>query len=211
MFLVGTVIAMGSYTVFIGSCSKALKEKVPRITKKLTWASSLVAIGLGCVTSVEVIMVILLTIPLPNFLRKGLISVARCLLKPFITITPFCFFLLMDIYWKYETRPSCDVVDDSCTLLEHLRHQKSNVTSQRNGLLVASALVFYWLLYSVTKIVDRNNQLNQMVERLKSKDQSSFSVSPFVFVSNCVVKFLVFVFFISVCFSSLYSLYLSGD
>ncbi|CAA7017522.1 unnamed protein product [Microthlaspi erraticum] len=46
MFLVGTVIAMGSYTVFIGSCSKALKEKVPRITKKLTWASSLVAIGL---------------------------------------------------------------------------------------------------------------------------------------------------------------------
>ncbi|CAA7021961.1 unnamed protein product [Microthlaspi erraticum] len=47
MFLVGTVIAMGSYTVFIGSCSEALKEKVPRITEKLTWASSLVAIGLG--------------------------------------------------------------------------------------------------------------------------------------------------------------------
>ncbi|CAN6970750.1 unnamed protein product [Brassica rapa subsp. trilocularis] len=47
MFLLGTVIAMGSYTVFIGSCSEALKEKVPRITEKLTWASSLVAIGLG--------------------------------------------------------------------------------------------------------------------------------------------------------------------
>ncbi|CAN8271322.1 unnamed protein product [Cochlearia groenlandica] len=47
MFLIGTVIAMGSYTVFIGSCSEALKEKVPRITEKLTWASSLVAIGLG--------------------------------------------------------------------------------------------------------------------------------------------------------------------
>ncbi|KAK9129421.1 hypothetical protein Sjap_009908 [Stephania japonica] len=47
MFLVGTVIAMGSYTVFIGSCSQALKERVPRITEKLTWASSLVAIGLG--------------------------------------------------------------------------------------------------------------------------------------------------------------------
>ncbi|EOA16880.1 hypothetical protein CARUB_v10005106mg [Capsella rubella] len=47
MFLVGTVIAMGSYTAFIGSCSEALKEKVPRITEKLTWASSLVAIGLG--------------------------------------------------------------------------------------------------------------------------------------------------------------------
>ncbi|CAH8391852.1 unnamed protein product [Eruca vesicaria subsp. sativa] len=47
MFLLGTVIAMGSYTVFIGSCSEALKDKVPRITEKLTWASSLVAIGLG--------------------------------------------------------------------------------------------------------------------------------------------------------------------
>ncbi|XP_009106209.2 uncharacterized protein LOC103831976 [Brassica rapa] len=47
MFLVGTVVAMGSYTAFIGSCSEALKEKVPRITEKLTWVSSLVAIGLG--------------------------------------------------------------------------------------------------------------------------------------------------------------------
>ncbi|KAE9620326.1 hypothetical protein Lalb_Chr01g0001931 [Lupinus albus] len=47
MFLFGTVFAMGSYTVFIGSCSQALKERVPRITEKLTWASSLVAIALG--------------------------------------------------------------------------------------------------------------------------------------------------------------------
>ncbi|KAL6514505.1 Chloroplast protein FOR GROWTH AND FERTILITY 2 [Orobanche gracilis] len=47
MFLVGTVIAMGSYTVFIGSCSQALKERVPRITEKLTWVSSLIAIVLG--------------------------------------------------------------------------------------------------------------------------------------------------------------------
>ncbi|CAN1276575.1 Chloroplast protein FOR GROWTH AND FERTILITY 2 [Linum perenne] len=47
MFLVGTVIAMGCYTVFIGSCSEALKDRVPRITEKLTWASSLIAITLG--------------------------------------------------------------------------------------------------------------------------------------------------------------------
>ncbi|EYU40442.1 hypothetical protein ABFS82_14G121900 [Erythranthe guttata] len=47
MFLVGTVFAMGSYTVFIGSCSQALKDRIPRITEKLTWASSLVAIALG--------------------------------------------------------------------------------------------------------------------------------------------------------------------
>ena len=47
MFLVGTVVAMGRYTVVIGSCSEALKDRVPRITEKLTWASSLVAIALG--------------------------------------------------------------------------------------------------------------------------------------------------------------------
>ncbi|KAF6163814.1 hypothetical protein GIB67_016154 [Kingdonia uniflora] len=47
MFLLGTVFSMGSYTVFIGSCSQALKERIPRITEKLTWASSLVAIALG--------------------------------------------------------------------------------------------------------------------------------------------------------------------
>ncbi|KAF5201780.1 high-affinity nickel-transport family protein [Thalictrum thalictroides] len=47
MFLLGTVFSMGSYTVFIGSCSQALKERIPRITEKLTWASSLIAIALG--------------------------------------------------------------------------------------------------------------------------------------------------------------------
>ncbi|KAG0460428.1 hypothetical protein HPP92_020725 [Vanilla planifolia] len=47
MFLVGTVLAMGAYTVFIGSCSQALKERIPRITEKLTWAASLLAIFMG--------------------------------------------------------------------------------------------------------------------------------------------------------------------
>lgn len=47
MFLVGTVFAMGTYTVFIGSCSQALKERVPRITEKLTWAASFLAIFMG--------------------------------------------------------------------------------------------------------------------------------------------------------------------
>ncbi|WCJ39893.1 high-affinity nickel-transport family protein [Euphorbia peplus] len=47
MFLFGTVVAMGSYTVFLGSCSEALKDRIPRITEKLTWISSLVAITLG--------------------------------------------------------------------------------------------------------------------------------------------------------------------
>ncbi|RCV19892.1 hypothetical protein SETIT_4G012600v2 [Setaria italica] len=47
MFLVGTVVSMGSYTVFIGSCTEALKDRIPRITEKLTWAASLLAISMG--------------------------------------------------------------------------------------------------------------------------------------------------------------------
>lgn len=47
MFLVGTIVAMGSYTAFIGSCSSALKKRVPRITEGLSWGSSLIAIALG--------------------------------------------------------------------------------------------------------------------------------------------------------------------
>ncbi|KAI5073153.1 hypothetical protein GOP47_0011166 [Adiantum capillus-veneris] len=49
MFLLGTVVAMGSYTAFIGSCGQALQSRVPWITRRLTIGSSIVAIifGLG--------------------------------------------------------------------------------------------------------------------------------------------------------------------
>ncbi|GJP66316.1 hypothetical protein CLOP_g23223 [Closterium sp. NIES-67] len=47
LFLLGTVLAMGSYTAFIGSCSSALKERVPGFTKGLSWVAALMAIALG--------------------------------------------------------------------------------------------------------------------------------------------------------------------
>ncbi|XP_047333184.1 uncharacterized protein LOC124936709 [Impatiens glandulifera] len=124
---------------------------------------------LGYAAAAEAIMVLLLTIPGLNALRKGLVAVTRNLLKPFLSIVPFCLFLLMDIYWKYETRPNCES-SDSCTPTEHLRHQKSIMKSQRNALLIAAALTFYWLLYSVTHLVVRVEQLNQRVQRLKNQE-----------------------------------------
>ncbi|KAL6969994.1 hypothetical protein U1Q18_029703 [Sarracenia purpurea var. burkii] len=124
---------------------------------------------LGYAAAAEAIMVLLLTIPGLDALRKGLISVTRNLLKPFLSVVPFCLFLLMDIYWKYETRPSCES-PESCTPTDHLRHQKSIMKSQRNALLIAAALFFYWLLYSVTHLLVRLEHLNQRVERLKNQD-----------------------------------------
>ncbi|KAK1390098.1 Endoplasmic reticulum transmembrane protein [Heracleum sosnowskyi] len=124
---------------------------------------------LGYAAGAEAVMVLLLTIPGLDGLRKGLVAVTRNLLKPFLSIVPFCLFLLMDIYWKYETRPSCES-PGSCTPTEHLRHQKSMIKSQRNALLIASALLFYWLLFTVTRLVVQIEQLNQRVEKLKNQD-----------------------------------------
>ncbi|KAF6144643.1 hypothetical protein GIB67_006135 [Kingdonia uniflora] len=138
----------------------SLTSKPP--TMALEW------VVLGYAAAAEAVMVLLLTLPGFHPLRKGLTSVTKNLLKPFLSIVPFCLFLLMDIYWKYETRPSCE--DDSCTPTEYLRHQKSIMKSQRNALLIASALLFYWLLYSITHLVVRMEQLNDRVEKLKNQD-----------------------------------------
>ncbi|KAF2316826.1 hypothetical protein GH714_042167 [Hevea brasiliensis] len=108
--------------------------------------------------------------PGPPWTPPGMVAVTRNLLKPFVSVVPFCLFLLMDIYWKYETRPSCG--GNSCTPSEHLSQQKSIMKSQRNALLIAVALAFYWQLYSVTNLVVKIEQLNQRIEseRLKNKD-----------------------------------------
>ncbi|MCD7460667.1 hypothetical protein HAX54_044081, partial [Datura stramonium] len=124
---------------------------------------------LGYAAAAEAVMVILLTLPGTYPLRKGLLSVTRNLLKPFLSVVPFCMFLLLDIYWKYETRPNCKSAE-SCTPTELMRHQKSVVKSQRNALLIAAALMFYWLLYSVTRLVTRVEQLNQRVDKLQNQE-----------------------------------------
>eukprot|EP00250_Pteridium_aquilinum_P024320 c28915_g1_i1 orf=183-1325(-) len=53
MFLIGTIVAMGSYTAFLGSCGQALEKRLPWITQRLTIISSAVAIifGIGVLLS----------------------------------------------------------------------------------------------------------------------------------------------------------------
>ncbi|XP_020091066.1 uncharacterized protein LOC109712049 [Ananas comosus] len=123
----------------------------------------------GYVAGAEAIMLVLLTLPGLDALRRGLVAAVRSALKPLLAVVPFCLFLLMDIYWKYETRPTCDQ-EHACTPSEHLRHQKSIMKSQRNALLIAAALVLYWLLFSVTSLVVRIDQLNQRLEKLKRQE-----------------------------------------
>ena len=124
---------------------------------------------LGYIAAAEAVMLLLITLPGLDALRKGLVVVTRNALKPLLSVVPFCLFLLMDIYWKYETRPSCNL-EHSCTPSEYLRHQKSIMKSQRNAILIAAALVSYWLLFSVTQLVVKLQQANERVEKLKRQD-----------------------------------------
>lgn len=125
---------------------------------------------LGYAAAAEAVMLLLLTLPGLDPLRKGLLSVTKALLRPFLSIVPFCVFLLLDIYWKYETRPTCNS-PGACTPSESLRHQKSIMKSQRNGTLIASALLFYWVLYSMTNLVGRVEELKYRVQKLKDSNE----------------------------------------
>ncbi|VFQ88126.1 unnamed protein product [Cuscuta campestris] len=124
---------------------------------------------LGYAAGAEAIMVLLLTLPGLNPIRKGLISVTQSMLKPLSSIVPFGLFLMMDIYYKYETRPVCES-PEACSPSEHLRFHKSIIKSERNALLIASALFFYWMLYSVTNLLVRIDQLQQRLEKLRNQD-----------------------------------------
>ncbi|KAG9135721.1 hypothetical protein Leryth_002447 [Lithospermum erythrorhizon] len=124
----------------------------------------------------EAILLLLLTLPGLTPLRKGLISVTQSILKPMLSVVPFCLFLLADIYWKFEHMPTCSSAGN-CPPSDHLRHQKSVIKSQRNALLIVTALVFYWLLYSVTGLVVKIETLNKRVEKLKNQEYCSYKIS----------------------------------
>ncbi|CAM6051457.1 unnamed protein product [Sphagnum compactum] len=101
----------------------------------LEWAA------LGAVTAAEAIILILLTLPGTQGLRKGLIAVARTSLQPLLAVVPFALFLLLEIYWKYE----------------HLRSAKVRLAAWRNKIVTpnpssrASAMGFWsWVLSSST-------------------------------------------------------------
>ncbi len=42
--------------------------------------------------------------------------------------------------------------------------------SQRNALLIAAALLLYWILFSVTSLVVKLDHLQQRVDKLKKRD-----------------------------------------
>ncbi|MCO5583056.1 hypothetical protein L7F22_036963 [Adiantum nelumboides] len=127
----------------------------------LEWAVLAYTVG------AEALILLLVTLPGLERLRKGVIGVARSALQPLMAIIPFCLFLLLDIYWKFDNMPKC--TGPECTAAEHTKHQKSVMKSQRNAILVIAALLLYWLLYCATHMLVQIDRMSQQLKQLKQR------------------------------------------
>jgi hypothetical protein len=124
--------------------------------------------ALGVVTAAEAIILLLLTLPGTQGLRKGLIIVGRTSLQPLLGVVPFSLFLLLDIYLKVEYRPECRA--PNCSVAEQIRNDKFLFKSQRDTVLVLGALLLSWLLYRVTAMLVRMEHLSTQIKMLKPSD-----------------------------------------
>lgn len=124
-------------------------------------------IVLSYAVAAEAVILLFVTMPGLDRLRKGIILVARSSLQPLMAIIPFCLYLLLDIYWKFEHLPKCE--GPHCTVAEQTKHAKSIMKSQRNAVLVLAALVLYWLLYCVTRILVQLEKVHQEAKQLKQR------------------------------------------
>jgi len=123
---------------------------------------------LGFVAISEAMILMVLTMPGLDRLRKGVIKLSRSALQPLLTVVPFCMFLLLDIYWKYEVSPICE--GHVCSTVEHLRHERSLLKIQRNALLVTASLLLYWLIFRVTHLLVSLQQMSGQIKKLKGLD-----------------------------------------
>lgn len=128
----------------------------------LEWAA------LGAVTAAEALILLLLTMPGLTGMRRGLIAVARTALQPLLAVVPLALFLMLEIYWKYEHLPECS--GPMCSVAEKDRHSKSVIKSQRNAILVAGALLLYWVLYRITAMLVRMEKLDVQLQKLKDSE-----------------------------------------
>ncbi|KAH7652857.1 B-cell receptor-associated protein 29/31 [Dioscorea alata] len=125
---------------------------------------------LSYTAAAEATLLLLLTIPLLNPVRRSAAAASRAALKPLVALVPFSLFLLLDIYWKYEARPLCDNKGHGCNPTELIRYQKSLAKAQRNTVLIASALLMYWLLFAVSGFVVQLEHLEQRLQKLMNQD-----------------------------------------
>ena len=162
------LLALARSFVFVET-NLVQKREIYRVLKDrggaamaLEWAA------LGAVTAAEALILLLLTMPGLTGMRRGLIAVARTALQPLLAVVPLALFLMLEIYWKYEHLPECS--GPMCSVAEKDRHSKSVIKSQRNAILVAGALLLYWVLYRITAMLVRMEKLDVQLQKLKDSE-----------------------------------------
>lgn len=120
---------------------------------------------LGVVAAFEAILLILITFPGFTILRRQLIALSKAALQPLLAVVPYCFFLMLEIYWQWENMPECS--GSPCNVPEQDRLNKNAMRSQRNMLLVVATLLLYWILFRVTAILVRVEASNVQINKLK--------------------------------------------
>ncbi|EHA8587369.1 hypothetical protein COCNU_scaffold001984G000010 [Cocos nucifera] len=124
---------------------------------------------LGYAVAAEAVMLLLLTLPGLESLRVGLVTAVQGTLKPLLLLLPLCLFLVVQVCWQCVCWPP-GALENGCTHSNNLQHEKSLIESNLNAILIAIALLLYWLLFSITNLLVRVHQLGQQLETLKKKD-----------------------------------------
>lgn len=120
---------------------------------------------LGWIALAEALILLLVTLPGLDRVRKISIMVTATLLQPLMAVIPFCFYLLLDIYWKFERMPKCE--GGKCDAGEQFRREMGMMKNQRNFVLVLGTVLLYWLLYCVMRLLVQNEKLSQQIKQLK--------------------------------------------
>ncbi|GBG62578.1 hypothetical protein CBR_g31214 [Chara braunii] len=123
-------------------------------------------IAVASITALELLLLVVVSIPLPRKLRLRVAKVVEGLWRPIFAVIPFMVFQLAEVVVKFERRLICK--NDVCTSSDRDRFEKSMARAQRNGILTVVGLVCYWLLYRFITIQQCISQL----ENDKSKSDN---------------------------------------
>jgi hypothetical protein len=117
---------------------------------------------MGSVAILEAVILVFLSLPLPQALRKRTVWVVENSLQPMLAVVPFAIFQLTEVYLKWESRIRCAA--DVCTVTDRDRFERAMMKTQRNGVLAFSALLLYWILFRFCKTLKK---LTLLEDKLK--------------------------------------------
>eukprot|EP00268_Persea_americana_P029365 TRINITY_DN2840_c0_g1_i5.p1 TRINITY_DN2840_c0_g1~~TRINITY_DN2840_c0_g1_i5.p1 ORF type:complete len:273 (+),score=7.03 TRINITY_DN2840_c0_g1_i5:109-819(+) len=136
---------------------------------------------LSYIVAAEVVIVLMLTVPLPKFVKSRVVSLVSAILPPSVSIVRFAasqatgrplsflmiFFSLVGICWKNGHRLMC--TGEACTASDRDRYEISIYKAQRNVILCIAACLLYWFAYRICKYYKDIQDLEETEKRCIDK------------------------------------------